>query len=184
MRSVLILRSLSLSLPLLLPRRWPLEQFCMVSCLSSWRKSNAWHLLLKNVAKSMFYDPFWLRAHYGFGRPFLQSVFENCYVPWKLTAKTQAKLQRKIESDREFERRIERERGGGVSRKMRSRTQMQRIVYFNNKIKQRRTKTTPKGKNKQAGRHKTGAQSTWNTHDVRHTKDNGSAQDCRHKETI
>ncbi len=29
---------------------------------------------------------------------------------------------------------------------------MQRIVSFNNKIKQRRTKTTPKGKNKQAGR--------------------------------
>ncbi len=26
------------------------------------------------------------------------------------------------------------------------------IVIFNNKIKQRRTKTTPKGKNKQAGR--------------------------------
>ncbi len=42
---------------------------------------------------------------------------------------------------------------------MRSRTQMQRIVSFNNKIKQRRTKTTPKGKNKQAGRQKTGAQS-------------------------
>ncbi len=39
-----------------------------------------------------------------------------------------------------------------LSRKMRSRTQMQRIVSFNNKIKQRRTKTTPKGKNKQAGR--------------------------------
>ncbi len=41
------------------------------------------------------------------------------------------------------------------------------IVIFNNKIKQR-TKTTPKGKNKQAsrqaGRHKTGAQSTWKTH--------------------
>ncbi len=31
--------------------------------------------------------------------------------------------------------------------------------FFNNKIKQR-TKTTPKGKNKQAGRQKTGAQST------------------------
>ncbi len=38
-----------------------------------------------------------------------------------------------------------------LSREMRSRTQMQRIVSFNNKIKQRRTKTTPKGKNKQAG---------------------------------
>ncbi len=25
---------------------------------------------------------------------------------------------------------------------------------------------------------------TGNSHDVRHTKDNGSAQDCRHKETI
>lgn len=59
----------------------------------------------------MFYDPFWLRAHYGFGRPFLQSffVFENCKVPWKLTAKTQVKLQRQIESDSEFKRQTERE---------------------------------------------------------------------------
>ncbi len=51
-----------------------------------------------------------------------------------------------------------------VTREMRSRTQMQRLSgFFNNKIKER-TKTTPKVKNKQAGRHKTGAQSTWNTH--------------------
>ncbi len=70
---------------------------------------------------------------------------------------------------------------------MRSRTQMQRLSgFFNNKIKQR-TKTTPKGKNKQAGRQadrqKTGAQSNVKySHNIRHTKDNGSAQDCRHKE--
>ncbi len=39
-----------------------------------------------------------------------------------------------------------------VSQEMRSRTQMQRLSgFFNNKVKQR-TKTTPKGKNKQAGR--------------------------------
>ncbi len=39
-----------------------------------------------------------------------------------------------------------------VSQEMRSRTQMQRLSgFFNNKIKHR-TKTTPKGKNKQAGR--------------------------------
>ncbi len=38
---------------------------------------------------------------------------------------------------------------------------------FNNKIKQK-NKPPRRGKtNKQAGRHKTGAQSTWNTHDVR-----------------
>ncbi len=66
---------------------------------------------------------------------------------------------------------------------MRSRTQMQRIVSFNNKIKQRRTKTTPKGKNKQAGRQA----EDWSTVNMkltwrRHMKDNGSAQDCRHKE--
>ncbi len=59
---------------------------------------------------------------------------------------------------------------------------MQRLSgFFNNKIKQR-TKTTPKGKNKQAGRQKTGAQSTWKLTWRRHMKDNGSAQDCRHKE--
>ncbi len=70
-----------------------------------------------------------------------------------------------------------------LSREMRSRTQMQRIVSFNNKIKQRRTKTTPKGKNKQAGRQA----EDWSTVNMkltwrRHMKDNGSAQDCRHKE--
>ncbi len=58
---------------------------------------------------------------------------------------------------------------------------MQRLSgFFNNKIKQR-TKTTPKGKNKQAGRRLEHSQ-TFNSHDIRHTKDNGSAQDCRHKE--
>ncbi len=50
-----------------------------------------------------------------------------------------------------------------LSQEMRSRTQMQILSgFFNNKVKQR-TKTTPKGKNKQAGRQtdrqKTGAQS-------------------------
>ncbi len=54
-------------------------------------------------------------------------------------------------------------------------------VIFNNKIKQRRTKTTLKGKNKQAGRRLEHSQ-TWNSHDIRHTKDNRSEQDCRHKE--
>ncbi len=54
-------------------------------------------------------------------------------------------------------------------------------VLFNNKIKQRRTKTSPKGKNKQAGR-RLGHSQTWNTHTTLDTKDNGSAQDCRHKE--
>ncbi len=39
-----------------------------------------------------------------------------------------------------------------VTKEMGSRTQMQRNGSFNNNIKQRRTKTTPKGKNKQAGR--------------------------------
>ncbi len=61
---------------------------------------------------------------------------------------------------------------------------MQRLSgFFNNKIKQR-TKTTPKGKNKQAGRQtETGAQSNVKySHNIRHMKDNGSAQDCRHKE--
>ncbi len=55
-------------------------------------------------------------------------------------------------------------------------------VFFNNKTKN--NKNHPEGeKNKQAGRRLEHSQ-TLNTHDVRHTKDNGSAQDCRHKETI
>ncbi len=54
-----------------------------------------------------------------------------------------------------------------LSREMRSRTQMQRkirvlIIKWNKWT----TKTTPKGKNKQAGRQKTGAQSTWNSHET------------------
>ncbi len=70
-----------------------------------------------------------------------------------------------------------------MSQGLRSRTQMQRLSgFFNNKIKQR-TKTTPKGKNKQAGRQT----EDWSTVNMkltwrRHMKDNGSAQDCRHKE--
>ncbi len=52
---------------------------------------------------------------------------------------------------------------------------MQRKWLFNNKNK--------KKEQKQAGRQKTGAQSnTKLTCNIRHTKDNGSAQDCRHKE--
>ncbi len=39
-------------------------------------------------------------------------------------------------------------------------------VIFNNKIKQRRTKTHPEGE-KHAGRQKTGAQSNMNSHDSR-----------------
>ncbi len=47
-----------------------------------------------------------------------------------------------------------------LSREMRSRTQMQRYqVSLITKLNKRTTKTTPKGKNKQAGRQKTGAQS-------------------------
>ncbi len=55
-----------------------------------------------------------------------------------------------------------------LSGEMRSRTQVQRKSgVFNNKTKQR-TKTTPKGKNKQAGRQKTGAQSNVkHSHDIR-----------------
>ncbi len=69
-----------------------------------------------------------------------------------------------------------------LSREMRSRTQMQRkirvlIIKWNKWT----TKTTPKGENKQAGRRLEHSQHE--TH-MRHTKDNGSAQDCRHKETI
>ncbi len=52
-----------------------------------------------------------------------------------------------------------------MSQEMRSRTQMQRLSgFFNNKIKQR-TKTTPKGKNKQAYRRLEHSQ-TSNSHDM------------------
>ncbi len=48
--------------------------------------------------------------------------------------------------------------------------------------KTKKNKNHPEGE-KQAGRQKTGAQSDMkHSHDIRHTKDNGSAQDCRHKE--
>ncbi len=56
---------------------------------------------------------------------------------------------------------------------MGSRTQMQRLGFLIIKFNKWTTKTTPKGKNKQAGRQKTGAQSnikqsnTGNLHDVR-----------------
>ncbi len=51
---------------------------------------------------------------------------------------------------------------------MKARTQPQENVYFNNKIKQRATKTTPKGENRQAGRELLHSQH--NTHTL--TKDN------------
>ncbi len=51
---------------------------------------------------------------------------------------------------------------------------------FNNKMKQMNNKNHPEGE-KQAGRRLEHSQHE--TH-MRHTKDNGSAQDCRHKETI
>ncbi len=51
-----------------------------------------------------------------------------------------------------------------LSQKMRSRTQNAEKVIFNNKIKQR-TKTTPKGKNKQAGRRLEHSQ-TFNSHET------------------
>ncbi len=47
----------------------------------------------------------------------------------------------------------------GLSGEMRSRTQMQRNLGSLITKLNKRTKTTPKGKNKQAGRQKTGAQS-------------------------
>ncbi len=40
----------------------------------------------------------------------------------------------------------------GLTGEMKARTQPQEKVYFNNKIKQRPTKTTPKGENRQADR--------------------------------
>ncbi len=68
-----------------------------------------------------------------------------------------------------------------LSEEMRSRTQVQRKSgFFNNKTKQR-TKTTPKGKKKQAGR-RLEHTNMKHSHDIRHTKDNGSAQDYRHQE--
>ncbi len=72
-----------------------------------------------------------------------------------------------------------------LSQEMRSRTQMQRLSgFFNNKIKQR-TKTTPKGKNKQAGRQtdrRLEHSQMWNTHttlDIRKTTDQHRTADTR-----
>ncbi len=61
---------------------------------------------------------------------------------------------------------------------------MQRLSgFFNNKINKEQ-KPPRRGKNKQAGRQtETGAQSNVKySHNIRHMKDNGSAQDCRPKE--
>ncbi len=58
---------------------------------------------------------------------------------------------------------------------------MQRIDLLIIKLNKTKNKNHPEGE-KQAGRQKTGAQSNMNSHDIQHTKDNGSAQDCRHKE--
>ncbi len=70
-----------------------------------------------------------------------------------------------------------------LSREMRSRTQMQRYqVSLITKLNKRTTKTTPKGKNKQAGRQAEDWSTVKHLTHMRHTKDNGSAQDCRHKE--
>ncbi len=58
---------------------------------------------------------------------------------------------------------------------------MQRNGSFNNNIKQRRTKTTPKGKNKQAGRRLEHSQ-TQNSHvtyDTRKTTDQHRTADTR-----
>ncbi len=68
-----------------------------------------------------------------------------------------------------------------VTKEMGSRTQMQRNGSFNNNIKQRRTKTTPKGKNKQAGRRLEHSQ-TQNSHvtyDTRKTTDQHRTTDTR-----
>ncbi len=56
------------------------------------------------------------------------------------------------------------------------------IRFFNNKVKQKNI-NHPEGE-KQEGRRLEHSQTskTGNSHDVRHMKDNGSAQDCRHKE--
>ncbi len=50
-----------------------------------------------------------------------------------------------------------------VTREMGSRTQMQRIDLLIIKLNKTKNKTTPKGKNKQAGR-RLGHSQTWNTH--------------------
>ncbi len=69
-----------------------------------------------------------------------------------------------------------------VTREMGSRTQMQRIDLLIIKLNKTKNKNHPEGE-KQAGRQKTGAQSDMkHSRNARHMKDNGSAQDCRHKE--
>ncbi len=64
---------------------------------------------------------------------------------------------------------------------MGSRTQMQRFRVFNNKVKQINNKNHPEGE-EQAGRQA----EDWSKvkHETHMTYDNGSAQDCRHKETV
>ncbi len=67
-----------------------------------------------------------------------------------------------------------------VSREMRSRTQMQRNLGFLITKLNKRTKTTPKGKNKQAGRRLEHSQ-TFNSHDMdtRKTTDQHRTADTR-----
>ncbi len=62
---------------------------------------------------------------------------------------------------------------------------MQRLSgFFNNKVKNKEQNQPRRGKtSRQADRQKTGAQSNMKySHNISHMKDNGSAQDCRHKE--
>ncbi len=67
-----------------------------------------------------------------------------------------------------------------LSREMRSRTQMQRNLGFLITKLNKRTKTTPKGKNKQAGRRLEHSQ-TFNSHDMdtRKTTDQNRTADTR-----
>ncbi len=68
----------------------------------------------------------------------------------------------------------------GLTGEMKAGTQTQENVSFNNKIKQRAAKTTPKGE-KQTGR-QAGRELLHSQHNTHMTKDNGSAQDYRHQE--
>ncbi len=70
--------------------------------------------------------------------------------------------------------------GFGVSQDEVEDSNAEIIVIFNNKTKQRTTKTTPKGKNKQAGRRLEHSQ-TFNSHDMdtRKTTDQHRTADTR-----
>ncbi len=55
--------------------------------------------------------------------------------------------------------------------------------FFNNKVKQMKNINHPEGE-KQAGRQAEDWSTVKHLTHMRHTKDKGSAQNCRHKETI